>query len=97
MTEKQVRSYQQQMYRWQQSISRMENSGLFSGKATKEFRQQLTQVQQLAAGTKEWAQAYDVLNEKYTRAQEMSRNIAQQTKLQNQLDKKAAADAKRQA
>lgn len=70
LTEKQVKSYQNQIYRWQQSISRMENSGFFSGKANKEFRQQLTQVQQLTAGTKEWADAYDVLNEKYARAQE---------------------------
>ena len=65
------------MYKWEQSVSRMQNSGIFSKSATKAFNQQLAQIKQMDAGTEQWAAAYEKLNMQFTKAAELQKTLVQ--------------------
>lgn len=82
MSAKQISSAQRQMYKWEQSVARMQKSGVYSKSATKSFNQQLAQIKQMKTGTEQWASAYEKLNFQFTKAQEIQRNMIQQQKIQ---------------
>ena len=77
-TAKQISAAQRQLYKWEQSINRMQNSGLYSKSAVSQFRTQLSVVKQLEAGTESWAKAYEKLNMQYSKAVELQKTIKQQ-------------------